>query len=212
MPQLQIISLGVGIWGGGLWLGLSIIWPMVIVPLLDLVTGWQDTGHYERSEFTKEERRILDWNTRLYAIFYITLLLFVIANISLFGGMESGLLIGGMGLTAGICFGASHELLHGKSRLDQIIQKVTTAFLFYPHYKLIHIRSHHHHIEVQPYYLLGSQPNAPKLPVGYFWAIPLVFLPVFWRKLVHSRLFASAGCAVGGGGHQASASHAEMPS
>jgi alkane 1-monooxygenase len=53
---------------------------------------------------------------------------------------------------------------------------------------------HHsyHHIAVKPYYLLVAEPQAPKLPVGYFWAIPIVFLPGWWRRLINPRLEAAS--------------------
>jgi alkane 1-monooxygenase len=230
----------------------------------------------------------------------------------------------------GLCFAAAHELLHEKQRLDQVLQRITTAFLFYPHYKLIHVQSHHahaatdhdkntawlnesiyayilrtipqsmiqswemeaarigkgkplgwtsifqnqmftfaigqvglllglyffsglagllfylaqvvgahivlesvnyiqhygllrrwgdgqyertgaehswdtyhyfssystfrvghhsfHHISLKPYYLLSTEAKAPKLPVGYFWAIPMVLIPPWWRRVINPKL------------------------
>jgi alkane 1-monooxygenase len=51
---------------------------------------------------------------------------------------------------------------------------------------------HHsyHHISANPYYLLGPEEEAPKLPVGYFWAIPMVFVPPWWRRVINPRLCA----------------------
>jgi alkane 1-monooxygenase len=235
----------------------------------------------------------------------------------------------------GIGFAAAHELLHSRAEIDQRIQRLLTTFLFYPHYKVIHIRSHHvhagtacdentawlnesiyayiartipgsmirswqlearrlsstgrpagrtrpfrnpmlhfavgqlalliglfllaggwgilfylvqvlgshvvlesvnyiqhygllraqhdgeyektgpehswdtyhyfssyvtfrvghhsnHHLAVQPYYLLAAEPDAPKLPVGYLWAIAIVLLPPWWRRVAHPRLTALA--------------------
>jgi alkane 1-monooxygenase len=56
---------------------------------------------------------------------------------------------------------------------------------------------HHsyHHIAVKPYYLLVAEPEAPKLPVGYFWAIPMVFLPSWWRRIINPRLTAMPAAA-----------------
>ncbi len=239
------------------------------------------------------------------------------------------MLIGLASFLGGIAFAAAHELLHAKEAIDQVLQRILTSFLFYPHYKLIHIRSHHvhagtdhdentawlnesvyayllrtipgsmircwqmeakrcaggganrlvafarnrmvhyaagqallvagfwyftgltgllfygahivgahvvlesvnyiqhygllrrredgeyektgaehswdtyhffssyitfrvghhshHHLAVQPYYLLAPEPEAPKLPVGYFWAISVVLLPPWWRGVIHPR-------------------------
>ena len=46
----------------------------------------------------------------------------------------------------------------------------------------------HHHVSAGPYYLLLPEPTAHKLPVGYFWAIPLVLLPRFWWATIHPKL------------------------
>ena len=329
LPQVLFVTLGIGVYLGGYWLLLTIVFLMVGVPLLDLLTGWQDTVKYEKGDFTSTELFLLHWNTRLYAVLYMASVVGIALSLHRFDGLEIGLLIGSVGLMGGIGFGASHELLHGKEKIDQVIQRFTTTFLFYPHYKLIHIRSHHihagtdhdentawlnesiysyivrtipgsmirswllearrssagtpilknkmttyavgqialllglyifsgvwgllfylahvlvahlvlesvnyiqhygllrekndgeyektgpehswdtyhyfssfitfrvghhsyHHIAVKPYYLLVTEPEAPKLPMGYFWAIPIVLLPPLWRRMINPRLKAAA--------------------
>jgi len=54
---------------------------------------------------------------------------------------------------------------------------------------------HHsfHHISMKPYYLLSAEPDAPKLPVGYFWAIPMVLVPPWWRRVINPRLAGTEG-------------------
>jgi alkane 1-monooxygenase len=243
---------------------------------------------------------------------------------------EVGFLLASLSLVGGIAFASAHELLHERDGFDQGLQRITTAFLFYPHYKLIHTQSHHahaatdhdkntawldetiygyifrtipesmircwdmeaarigkrtpsvwsrilqnqmltygmgqvvlllafylfsgvvgllfylgqivgahvvlesvnyiqhyglmrkrrdgewektgsehswdtyhyfssyatfrvghhsfHHISAKPYYLLSTEAKAPKLPVGYFWAIPMVFIPPFWRRVINPKL------------------------
>jgi alkane 1-monooxygenase len=51
---------------------------------------------------------------------------------------------------------------------------------------------HHsfHHISVKPYYLLSTEPAAPKLPVGYFWAIAMVLIPPWWHRVINPKLSA----------------------
>lgn len=329
LPLVAFLMLGVGLYAGGYWLLLPIVFFMVAIPGLDLVTGWQDTARFEKSDFSSAELFLLHWNTRLYALFYMASVLYIVSTLPRFNALETGLLIGSLGLIGGIGFGAAHELLHCKEKLDFAIQRITTTFLFYPHYRLIHIRSHHlhagtdhdentawlnesiyayiirtipgsmirswklevrraggghttlagvlknqmtiyalgqlallaflfwlgglpgllfyiahivvahivlesvnyiqhyglmrekhdgeyektgaehswdtyhffssyvtfrvghhsyHHIAVQPYYLLESEPEAPKLPMGYFWAIPIVFLPPVWRRMINPKL------------------------
>lgn len=326
MPLSLFVLLGVGVCERGWWLLLPIVFLQVIVPLLDWITGWQDTVKFEREDFSKFEIFLFHWNTRLYAICYMTAVVYFAMNIHRFTSLEIGLLIGCCSLIGGICFGAAHEMLHTQDKLDQFLQQITTIFLFYPHYKLIHIRSHHlnvgteedentawfnesvyayfyrtipgsaarswhlearryaatgqkifrnkmlkyvfsqlallavlfvisgpfgllfylvqifgahivlesvnyiqhyglmreqhdgkyertaaehswdsyhffssyvtfrvghhsyHHLAVEPYYLLGIEPQAPKLPAGYFWCIPVVLLPPWWRHLINPKL------------------------
>lgn len=332
LPLFLFVLLGVGVYLGGWWIALPSVFLVVVIPLLDLVTGWQDDQVFEKSDFTPFQLWLLHWNTRLYALFYMGSVIALAVNIHRFQPYEIGLLISACGLLGGIGFGSAHELLHAKENIDQIIQRFTTSFLFYPHYKLIHIRSHHlnagtehdentawlnesiyayiyrtipgsmvrswnlevrranasgkpksawqlmkenqmvtyaigqvalllglflvagpggllfyiahilgahlvlesvnyiqhyglmrdkngteyektgpehswdtyhyfssyvtfrvghhsyHHIAVKPYYLLVAEPEAPKLPVGYFWAIAVIFLPPWWRRIANSRL------------------------
>src|SRR6185503_4873615 len=91
------------------------------------------------------EISLLHWNTRLYALLYMGSVLGVAMSLERFSAIETGLLVAALSLSGGICFAAAHELLHAKEKIDQILQRITTSFLFYPHYKLIHIRSHHVH-------------------------------------------------------------------
>jgi len=327
LPQALIVLFWVGWQAGGLWLALPSVFLMVVVPAADWLTGWQDEGEFEKTQFSDWEVSLLHWNTRLYALFYMAAVVACVAALDRFQPLEIGLLLTACSLMAGVAFGAGHELLHGKELPDQLMQRLLTSFLFYPHYKLIHIRSHHvhagtdvdentawmdetiysylrrtipgsavrcwqmemrrvtslhgqglpallrnrmlgyvvgqlailigmtilggwlglaffvahligahvilesvnyiqhygllrkktngeyektgpehswdtyhffssfitfrvghhsnHHIAVRPYYLLHTQPEAPKLPVGYFWAIALVLIPPWWRHVAH---------------------------
>ncbi len=49
---------------------------------------------------------------------------------------------------------------------------------------------HHsyHHLVVKPYYLLDTEAQAPKLPMGYFWSIAMVLLPPWWHRVINPRL------------------------
>ena len=327
LPLSIFVLLGLGIRGGGYWLLLPIVFLFLVVPLLDLVTGWQDTVHFESGDFTPLETSLLNWNTRLYALLHMGFVIYLARSINRFNPVEIALLVFSLSLVGGIAFSAAHELVHAKQRFDQVLQRIFTSFLFYPHYKLIHIRSHHvhtstdqdentawlnetiysyigrtipgsaircwqmearqagpgrgaaifrnkmswyaagqtlvllavfllcgwrgllfylaltfgshivlesvnyiqhygllreqrdgeyektaaehswdtyhyfssymtyrvghhsyHHIAVKPYYLLATEPEAPKLPVGYLWAIPMVFLPPWWRGVINPRL------------------------
>ncbi|HEX4265787.1 MAG TPA: fatty acid desaturase [Verrucomicrobiae bacterium] len=329
LPLSVYALLALGIRGGGYWLLLPIVFLLVLMPLLDLITGWHDTAHFDNNDFNRLEVSLLNWNTRLFALLQMGFVIYLAVSIRRFDTVEIGLLLVCLSLFGGIAFSAAHELVHAKQPIDQVLQRVLTSFLFYPHYKLIHIRSHHvhtstdydentawlnetiysyigrtipgsavrcwqmenkyakqqgvaifqnkmylfaagqlivlaamfllsgvwgllfylvltigshivlesvnyiqhyglmrqqregeyektgaehswdtyhyfssymtfrvghhsyHHIAVKPYYLLGTEAESPKLPVGYFWAIPLVFLPPCWRGVINPRLKAN---------------------
>ncbi len=146
LPQLLFVLVALGVFGRGYWLLLPIAFLLVVVPFLDLLTGWQDTAHFEKTDFSPFETSLLHWNTRLYAVFYIGAVTWFAMNLHRFNAIETGLIVASSSLLGGICFAAAHELLHAKENIDQILQRITTSFLFYPHYKLIHIRSHHLHV------------------------------------------------------------------
>ena len=329
LPLSVFGLLWLGLRGGGYWLSLPAVFLMVFVPLLDLVTQWQDTVHFGSEDFNSLEISLLNWNTRLFALLHMGFVIYLAMSVRSFTLVEISLLVVCLSLLGGIAFSAAHELVHARQPIDQILQRVLTSFLFYPHYKLIHIRSHHvhtstdydentawlnetiysyigrtipgsavrcwqmenkyarqqgfgifqnkmylwaamqiivlaamfllagwqgllfylaltigshivlesvnyiqhygllreqqdgeyekttaehswdtyhyfssymtfrvghhsyHHIAVKPYYLLGTAAEAPKLPVGYLWAIPMVFLPSWWRGVINPRLKAS---------------------
>jgi alkane 1-monooxygenase len=329
LPLSVFVLLWLGLHVGGYWLLLPIVFLMVLIPLLDLITGWQDTLHFDTEDFSFLEVSLLNWNTRLFALLHMGFIIYLAMSIRQFSVGEIALLIVCLSLFGGIAFSAAHELVHAKQPFDQVLQRILTSFLFYPHYKLIHIRSHHvhtstdhdentawlnetiysyigrtipgsaircwqmenkyaeqqgaaifqnkmylfaagqlivlaamfmlsgvwgflfylaqtigshivlesvnyiqhyglireqrdgeyektgaehswdtyhyfssymtfrvghhsyHHIAVKPYYLLGTEAEAPKLPVGYFWAIPVVFLPPWWRGVINPRLKAN---------------------
>jgi alkane 1-monooxygenase len=329
MPLSLFVLFALGLVGRGYWLLLPTLSLVLVLPLLDRISGWQDTARFEKEDFSWLEVCLLGWNPRLYVLLYMASVLYVAMVLDQFSGVEIAMLIMLCSFLGGIAFAAAHELLHAKGRIDQFLQRVVTTFLFYPHYKLIHVRSHHvhtstnhdentawlnesiysylartipgsaircwqletrlgnegrsglravlqnkmtwyaagqvallvamfllasnwgflfyaaqvagahivlesvnyiqhygllrekrdgayekngaehswdtyhyfssyaafrvghhsyHHLAVQPYYLLGTEPEAPKLPVGYFLAIGLVFLPPFWRRVIHPRL------------------------
>jgi len=330
MPLFLFVPLALGVCLRGWWLWLPIVFLQVVVPLLDWLTGWKDETNFEKKDFSAFEIFLLRWNTRLYVIGYMTAVVSVAINLDRFSLLETGLLVASCSLLGGICFAAAHELLHSQAKIDQFLQQVTTIFLFYPHYKVIHVRSHHlnvgtaedentawfnesvyayfyrtipgsaarswhlearryaavgqssipkiirnkmfkyvfsqlallvllyliagpvgllfywaqilgthivlesvnyiqhyglmreehdgkyekvaaehswdtyhffsnyvtfrvghhsyHHLAVEPYYLLGVEPEALQLPAGYFWCIPIVLLPPWWRHVTYPKL------------------------
>lgn len=145
LPHLQFLMLGLGIYLGGFWLLLPLVVLLVVIPLLDTLTGWQDKAHFEKEDFSPTALFLLHWNTRLFVIFYMGCVTWVAMHVQAFTLLELGLMMPSVCLLGGVAFSACHELLHGKEWSDQFLQRIATTFIFYPHYKLIHIRSHHVH-------------------------------------------------------------------
>ncbi|HKQ40543.1 MAG TPA: fatty acid desaturase [Verrucomicrobiae bacterium] len=334
LPHVQFVLLAFGLFHGGYWLLLPAAYLLLVVPLLDGLTGWEDDVRFQKTDFSRVQMSLLHWNTRLYAILYVSAVLWIVNSLARFTPAERGYLMLSMSLLGGICFAAAHELLHRKDKVDQVLQRIATAFLFYPHYKLIHVQSHHphvataydkntawlnenvyayilrtvpesmarcwemetedarkeaapiwrrifhngmyafalgqfvllgalywfagpqgllfyfgqvlgahivlesvnyiqhygllrkgqdgryeqtaaehswdtyhyfssystfrvghhsfHHLSLKPYYLLGTEPNALKLPVGYFWSIPMVLVPPLWRRVINPKISSQA--------------------
>jgi alkane 1-monooxygenase len=332
LPQVPFVLLAVGAYYRGYWLLLPALFLLIVIPLLDTLTGWQDNVQFQKTDFSSAETFFLHWNTRLYAIFYITALLWVLKSLNHLSRAEVAFALASLSLLGGVGFAAAHELLHRSVKFDQLLQRIMTSFLFYPHYKLIHVQSHHHHaatdhdkntawfdegvyayflrtipesmircwqmedahiskpasiwarifknrmvgyaigqvallallyrfaswqgllfyfgqvvgahlvlesvnyiqhyglmrkeqdgqyertaaehswdtyhyfssyvtfrvghhsfhhISMKPYYLLAPEEKAPKLPVGYFWAIPMVLIPPWWRRVINPKLSAA---------------------
>lgn len=67
------------------------------------------------------------------------------------------------------------------------------TYHFFSSYVTFRVGHHSfHRIAMQPYYLLDPESEAPRPPVGYLWAIPIVFLPHWWRRLINPPIEAAA--------------------
>src|SRR5208282_6607294 len=108
LPQLPFALLALGVYGGGYWLSLPLLFLLAAVPLLDLLTGWQDNGHFVRNDFSPLEISLLHWNTRLYALFYMGAVVYFAMSIHRFTAMEIGLILATSSLLGGIGFAAAH--------------------------------------------------------------------------------------------------------
>src|SRR5579863_5064006 len=94
MPLSLFVLLAAGVYLRGWWLLMPIVFLQVGVPILDYITGWQDTVKFEKKDFSAFEIFLLHWNTRLYAICYVTAIVCFAINIRHFNPIEIGLLIG----------------------------------------------------------------------------------------------------------------------
>src|SRR5438270_821057 len=81
LPQMPFALLAVGLVYRGYWLLLPAFFLLIVVPVLDTLTGWQDNGHFHKGDFSSVDTFLFRWNTRLYAIFY--LIAFVLGQLAL---------------------------------------------------------------------------------------------------------------------------------
>jgi alkane 1-monooxygenase len=145
LPQVIVVLFAAGLGGRGAWLGLPVVVLLTVLPSLDLLTRWQDDRRFEPRDFGRLATVVLRSNVRLYAICDVLLVIFATTLVRRLGTLEVGLLLASAGLMSATGFAAAHELLHSPARVDRLLQRVFTTFLFYPHYKLIHVYSHHVH-------------------------------------------------------------------
>jgi alkane 1-monooxygenase len=146
LPQLLFVLWSMGLWAGQGWTALPVLFLLVAVPTLDWLTRWQDDARFMPTDFGAFPRAVLRWNVRIYAVLSVASVSFVTLSVARFSKLEIGFLLASASLMSAVGFAAAHELLHAPSRIDQALQAVSTRFLFYPHYKLIHIYSHHVHV------------------------------------------------------------------
>lgn len=146
MPQVLFALLGIGVVGGQWWTSLTVVFLLVVVPGLDRLTGWQDDQRFLAKDFRTAELAVLRYNVRFYAVLNIASVILLTVSLERFNGLEIGFLLASASLISAIGFASAHELLHGQTRFDQVLQAILTPFLFYPHYKVIHVYSHHVHV------------------------------------------------------------------
>src|SRR5436305_6973430 len=135
LPQVISVLFAVGLFHRGFWLCLPFVFLFVLMPLLDTLTGWQDDGSYQKSDFARPAVFLLRWNARLYVMFYLAALIFVLSYLRRFTLIETGCALVSLSVLGAVGFAAAHELLHCREKLDQVLQRITTTFLFYPHYR-----------------------------------------------------------------------------
>ena len=133
----------IGLQVGGMYLLLPALFMVLVVPLLDTITGWQSTQNFREKDFTALEKAALDLSPRMYAVAYFLSVLTVAYGINRFDGTEIICLVLVFSLIGANCFGVTHELLHRQTKLDYRLQFIGSIFLGYPHYRIIHLRSHH---------------------------------------------------------------------
>ncbi|WP_406638450.1 fatty acid desaturase [Amycolatopsis sp. WGS_07] len=126
-----------------LWLGPLVV--LVLVPLIDLVAGYDHTNPPDEVMEALEEDRYYRWITYLflplqYAGFVVGA--WVLAQGGLSVGGKIGLAIT-LGTVAGIGINTAHELGHKRESTERWAAKIALAQCFYGHFYIEHNRGHH---------------------------------------------------------------------
>ena len=146
VPVLPLVGLSLRQateWGGFLW-----ITPLaffVVIPLLDLVTGYDDTNPPDEVIEALENDRYYRWVTYLYlpvqyAGFVLAMWYLATADLSVVDKVGMAISIG---TVAGVAINTAHELGHKKESHERWFSKIALAQSFYGHFFIEHNRGHH---------------------------------------------------------------------
>lgn len=136
-----------GVYGGGLWMSLPVVFSFFVLPLLDHIVG-QDTANVPSGRLRViSEDGYYRFITYLWAWLQLAFLLWsmyvissgIISNVwlQLLFTLNCALVTGGVGITV------AHELGHKKSRLERFYAKALLMMVCYMHYYIEHNRGHH---------------------------------------------------------------------
>ncbi|HSX68230.1 fatty acid desaturase [Nocardioides sp.] len=130
-------------WSGWLWL--TPLMFFAVIPLLDLVAGYDDTNPPEEIIEALENDRYYRWVTYLYLpVQYagFVLAMWYLATADLSVADKVGLAIS-IGVVAGVAINTAHELGHKKESHERWFSKIALAQSFYGHFYIEHNRGHH---------------------------------------------------------------------
>lgn len=156
VPSLAFAALGMyAATGWGLWLWLGPVVILVVVPVIDLLTGLDPSNPPDDVIEALENDRYYRWLTYLFLpIQYAGLLaaMWLIAD----GGSWSLSLLEKIGLAISIgCIGGigintAHELGHKKEKHERWLAKIALAQVAYGHFYIEHNRGHHVRVATPP--------------------------------------------------------------
>jgi alkane 1-monooxygenase len=131
--------------GIGAFLWMTPVVFLGVVPLLDLVSGYDDTNPPDEVIEALEEDRYYRWVTYLYlpvqyAGFVLAVWYLATADLGVAGKIGLALSIG---TVAGVAINTAHELGHKKESHERWFSKIALAQSFYGHFYIEHNRGHH---------------------------------------------------------------------
>ena len=147
----------VGLWlhdltGLGVWLWLLPILYYGIIPLVDLVTGNDDSNPPEEIVEALENDRYYRWVVYAYIpvqYFGFIVSMYFLATSSLSTIDKVGIATS-LGIVAGVAINTAHELGHKRDELERWASKIALAQTFYGHFFIEHNRGHHVRVATPP--------------------------------------------------------------
>ncbi|KRA27861.1 MULTISPECIES: fatty acid desaturase [unclassified Nocardioides] len=131
--------------GQTVWLWLTPVMFFAVIPLLDLVTGYDDTNPPDDVIEALENDRYYRWVTYLYLpVQYVGFILAIwyLATADLSVIAKIGLAIS-IGTVGGVAINTAHELGHKRESVERWASKIALAQTFYGHFFIEHNRGHH---------------------------------------------------------------------
>jgi alkane 1-monooxygenase len=130
-------------WSGWFWL--TPVAFLGVIPLLDLISGYDDTNPPEEVIEALENDRYYRWVTYAYlpvqyAGFAVAVWYLATAGLSI--ADKIGLAVS-IGTVAGVAINTAHELGHKKESHERWFSKIALAQSFYGHFYIEHNRGHH---------------------------------------------------------------------
>jgi alkane 1-monooxygenase len=146
VPLLPFGALALHAWTGqdlALWLGPFVV--LGVVPVVDLVAGFDNSNPPDEVMDALEEDRYYRWITYLYLPLQYTgfiVAAWVLAHdgISVFGKVGLAITVG---TVAGIGINTAHELGHKREDVERWAARIALAQCFYGHFYIEHNRGHH---------------------------------------------------------------------
>ncbi|WP_182378823.1 fatty acid desaturase [Nocardioides sp. WS12] len=129
----------------GFWLWMTPVVFFAVIPLLDLVTGYDDTNPPDDVIDALENDKYYRWVTYLYLpVQYIGFILaiYYLATADLSVIARIGLAIS-IGTVGGVAINTAHELGHKRESVERWASKIALAQTFYGHFFIEHNRGHH---------------------------------------------------------------------
>ncbi len=129
----------------GVWLWLTPVMFFVVVPVLDLISGYDDTNPPDEVIEALENDKYYRWVTYLYLPVQYTgfiLAMAYLATADLPVAAKIGLAIS-IGTVGGVAINTAHELGHKRESVERWASKIALAQTFYGHFFIEHNRGHH---------------------------------------------------------------------